>query len=36
MKFCEFYGGGANLRPSRLAAGWKMPHADRAGAAISS
>lgn len=27
MKFCEFYGGGANLRPSRLAAGWSMPHA---------
>ncbi|WP_329566119.1 flavin reductase family protein [Kitasatospora sp. NBC_01266] len=26
MKFCEFFGGGANLRPSRLAEGWAMPH----------
>ncbi|MFC4104500.1 flavin reductase family protein [Micromonospora zhanjiangensis] len=26
MKFCEFFGGGGNLRPSRLAAGWRMPH----------
>ncbi|MFE0462463.1 flavin reductase family protein [Kitasatospora sp. NPDC058965] len=26
MKFCEFFGGGENLRPSRLAAGWQMPH----------
>jgi flavin reductase (DIM6/NTAB) family NADH-FMN oxidoreductase RutF len=33
MKFCEFYGGGENLRPSRLAVGWKLPHAVRAGAA---
>lgn len=31
MKFCEYYGGGENLRPSALAAGWKMPHAERAG-----
>jgi flavin reductase (DIM6/NTAB) family NADH-FMN oxidoreductase RutF len=30
MKFCEFYGGGENLRPSRLAVGWKMPHSVRA------
>jgi flavin reductase (DIM6/NTAB) family NADH-FMN oxidoreductase RutF len=26
MKFCEFYGNGQNLRPSRLADGWQMPH----------
>ncbi|MEU6112285.1 flavin reductase family protein [Streptomyces albidoflavus] len=26
MKFCEFYGGGHRLRPSRLADGWNMPH----------
>ncbi|HWM03167.1 MAG TPA: flavin reductase family protein [Actinophytocola sp.] len=26
MKFCEFFGGGANLHPSRLATGWRMPH----------
>jgi flavin reductase (DIM6/NTAB) family NADH-FMN oxidoreductase RutF len=25
MKFTEFFGGGRNLRPSRLAAGWQMP-----------
>ena len=25
MKFCEFFGGGTNLRPSRLAEGWQMP-----------
>lgn len=29
MKFCEYYAGGENLRPSSLAAGWKMPHAGR-------
>ena len=29
MKFCEFYGGGERLRPSKLAVGWKMPHAAR-------
>ena len=27
MKFCEFYGGGANVHSSRLAVGWEMPHA---------
>ncbi|MBA8924362.1 flavin reductase (DIM6/NTAB) family NADH-FMN oxidoreductase RutF [Kutzneria viridogrisea] len=27
MKFCEFFGGGHTLRPSRLAEGWQMPHA---------
>ncbi len=27
MKFCEFYGGGVNAHPSRLAVGWSMPHA---------
>jgi flavin reductase (DIM6/NTAB) family NADH-FMN oxidoreductase RutF len=26
MKFCEFFGGGNNVYPSRLAAGWDMPH----------
>jgi flavin reductase (DIM6/NTAB) family NADH-FMN oxidoreductase RutF len=26
MKFCEFFGGGENLRPSALAAAWRMPH----------
>lgn len=26
MKFCEFFGGGQNVHPSRLAEGWKMPH----------
>jgi flavin reductase (DIM6/NTAB) family NADH-FMN oxidoreductase RutF len=26
MKFCEFFGGGRNVHPSRLAGGWKMPH----------
>lgn len=26
MKFCEFFGGGRNLHPSRLAEGWNMPH----------
>jgi flavin reductase (DIM6/NTAB) family NADH-FMN oxidoreductase RutF len=25
MKFCDFFGGGAPLLPSRLAAGWQMP-----------
>ncbi|MFD0275608.1 flavin reductase family protein [Kitasatospora sp. NPDC127111] len=27
MKFCEFFGGGRNIHPSRLAAGWQLPHA---------
>ncbi|MFB9239114.1 flavin reductase family protein [Plantactinospora siamensis] len=26
MKFCEFFGGGRNVHPSRLAEGWEMPH----------
>jgi flavin reductase (DIM6/NTAB) family NADH-FMN oxidoreductase RutF len=26
MKFCEFFGGGSNIHPSRLAEGWQMPH----------
>lgn len=26
MKFCEFFGGGTNLRPSALAEAWRMPH----------
>ncbi|MCD0445228.1 flavin reductase family protein [Glycomyces sp. A-F 0318] len=26
MKFCEFFGGGANVHPSRLAEAWRMPH----------
>ena len=25
MKFCDFFGGGAPLAPSRLAEGWQMP-----------
>jgi flavin reductase (DIM6/NTAB) family NADH-FMN oxidoreductase RutF len=25
MKFCEFYGGGARLHPSRLAEAWQIP-----------
>jgi flavin reductase (DIM6/NTAB) family NADH-FMN oxidoreductase RutF len=25
MKFCDFFGGGTNLRPSRLATSWHMP-----------
>jgi flavin reductase (DIM6/NTAB) family NADH-FMN oxidoreductase RutF len=27
MKFCEFFGNGEQTHPSRLAAGWNMPHA---------
>jgi flavin reductase (DIM6/NTAB) family NADH-FMN oxidoreductase RutF len=26
MKFCEFFGNGTNVYPSRLAEGWSMPH----------
>jgi flavin reductase (DIM6/NTAB) family NADH-FMN oxidoreductase RutF len=26
MKFTEFFGGGRNVHPSRLAEGWNMPH----------
>ena len=26
MKFCEFFGGGRNVHPSKLAEGWNMPH----------
>ena len=26
MKFCEFFGGGHTVHPSRLAEGWHMPH----------
>ncbi|MGK5444463.1 flavin reductase family protein [Micromonospora sp. URMC 105] len=29
MKFCEFFGGGRNVHPSRLAEGWRMPHRGR-------
>ncbi len=25
MKFCDFFGDGRPLIPSRLAAGWRMP-----------
>ncbi|GLF99140.1 flavin reductase family protein [Streptomyces yaizuensis] len=32
MKFCEFFGGGDNVHPSRLADGWKLPHRLRAAA----
>lgn len=31
MKFCEFFGAGENLRPSRLAAGWQLPPLARTG-----
>ncbi|MCM4083972.1 flavin reductase family protein [Paractinoplanes hotanensis] len=31
MKFTEFFGGGVNLHPSRLAAGWRMPALGAAG-----
>lgn len=30
MKFCEFFGNAENLSPSRLAVGWRMPHARSA------
>ncbi|MFJ6718585.1 MULTISPECIES: flavin reductase family protein [unclassified Streptomyces] len=29
MKFCEFFGGGHTIHPSRLAEGWNMPHLHR-------
>ncbi|MFF1556179.1 flavin reductase family protein [Streptomyces sp. NPDC058279] len=29
MKFCEFFGGGHNIHPSKLAEGWNMPHPQR-------
>jgi flavin reductase (DIM6/NTAB) family NADH-FMN oxidoreductase RutF len=29
MKFCEFFGGGENVHPSRLAEGWRMPELAR-------
>ncbi|GAA2231714.1 flavin reductase family protein [Streptomyces amakusaensis] len=32
MKFCEFFGGGDNVHPSRLAEGWNMPHQLRTAA----
>ncbi|WP_069159639.1 flavin reductase family protein [Nocardia altamirensis] len=28
MKFCEFFGGGAQVHPSRLAEAWRMPHPE--------
>lgn len=32
MKFCEFFGAGRNVSPSRLAEAWRMPHENsRAG-----
>ncbi len=35
MKFCEFFGGGINVYPSRLAVGWNMPRIrGRAGGRI--
>ncbi|MGA5817669.1 flavin reductase family protein [Kitasatospora sp. NPDC094028] len=33
MKFCEFFGGGQNVHPSRLAEGWNMPHGLQAATA---
>ncbi|GIH77761.1 flavin reductase family protein [Planobispora longispora] len=35
MKFCEFFGDARNVRSSRLAAGWRMPHDLRAPAEVS-
>ncbi|MEU1518284.1 flavin reductase family protein [Streptomyces sp. NPDC005811] len=32
MKFCEFFGGGHTVHPSRLAEGWRMPHRLQQGA----
>jgi flavin reductase (DIM6/NTAB) family NADH-FMN oxidoreductase RutF len=34
MKFCEFFGGGRNVHPSRLATGWQMPHGHRRPAGV--
>ncbi|PXX59198.1 flavin reductase (DIM6/NTAB) family NADH-FMN oxidoreductase RutF [Nocardia tenerifensis] len=31
MKFCEFFGGGTRLRPSRLAEAWRIPRTAAAG-----
>lgn len=31
MKFCEFFGGGTQLRPSRLAQAWQIPQTATAG-----
>jgi flavin reductase (DIM6/NTAB) family NADH-FMN oxidoreductase RutF len=33
MKFCDFFGDGRELRPSRLAAGWRMPRRPAVSAA---
>jgi len=30
MKFCDFFGGGENIHPSRLAEGWQLPRAASA------
>jgi flavin reductase (DIM6/NTAB) family NADH-FMN oxidoreductase RutF len=30
MKFCEFYGGGVQVRPSRLAEAWQIPQTAHA------
>jgi hypothetical protein len=31
MKFCEFFGGGVQVRPSRLAEAWQIPQTARTG-----
>jgi flavin reductase (DIM6/NTAB) family NADH-FMN oxidoreductase RutF len=31
MKFCEFFGGGSQVRPSRLAEAWQIPQTVHAG-----
>ena len=31
MKFCEFFGGGSQVRPSRLAEAWQIPQTAHAG-----
>ena len=33
MKFCDFFGGGVNVHPSRLADGWQMPRPTAVSAA---
>ncbi|GIH93783.1 flavin reductase family protein [Planobispora siamensis] len=35
MKFCEFFGDARNVRSSRLATGWQMPHDLQTPAALS-
>lgn len=34
MKFCDFFGNGEEVHPSRLAEGWNMPRAARGGVVV--